>query len=87
MTFLVHAPEGEYVPGVDVIAVTSDGLRELGKTDSSGALTLEVASLRELQPYVLIFCSDHFPCAALVVDEHFYGFRELDVQLARSVFY
>lgn len=81
MSFLVFAPTGELLSDVEVVAVNADGLVKIGQTDR-GVLSVEPEALRNLHPYVVLFCHEHFPCGALVVRERFFGFREHDVRLA-----
>lgn len=87
MTFFAEAPEGLPLAEVEVIAINSMGLQSVGVTGDQGALTIEARVLREANPYAIVFCHRHFPCGAIIVDDKFFGYRELHIRLAEAVFY
>jgi hypothetical protein len=75
--------DGEVLPGVEVSFVFSKGIQVAGTTDESGALTVQSDSMRELQPFVVLFCHPDFYCGAIPAERTgFYDFRELRISLA-----
>lgn len=89
LTFFVASSEtGEALPGVDVMAVSGEGIIHLGRTEVGGSLTVDSTKLRLLRPHVIMFCHDLYYCGGLKTDlPNFFSFRELNISLAGVRFY
>lgn len=84
ITFQVStSTEKEGIMGVDVSAVTTEGIVPLGETDAGGRLIVDLELLKELEPYVVVFCRDYFFCGAIRSDSpDFFGYRMHAISLA-----
>jgi hypothetical protein len=57
------------LPGVQVLLVTSEGIRPYGLTDGLGVATISREDLSAPSTYAVLVCAEHFHCGALRLDD------------------
>jgi|GEM_PF-2297420 len=75
---VADADQEKQLPGVEVSAVSAEGLSPLGTTDRSGTLCLDKEETRGKKPLVILFCKPGFFCGAFRTDQVVAGYRFFD---------